>query len=493
MKGCVVLQGNYAKLGHSIAYQLKYKYGVDDFCAYVISKRAKTFVGSQTDLIYTGILIDEEMQNKYHREKVDIDYIKTIEKKYGIPNLWPLIYSDRTIMMSMTGSDRPMTPIMNPLFTHEEIIKIVQIKAKETIDFLNKEKPDFILFFSIGLIGHMLLYHIAKKMGIKVFSTEWLRLGNKMTLTEDYNTITGIKEIFQKNKIENQSTSYQEAAKKIIEKFTEHKSLDIGFVSYDQNVKVALIKRLRVYKEIIMSYIRESGLAIDKYNKPTPPWIWFKMKCLLKIRKFIGYRDIYYKPDWQENYAFYPLHYEPETSILNIAVFASNQVTVIENIAKSLPLHFKLYVKEHPSMIGYREKNYYKKLLKIPNVVLVDTALPSFEIIKHAKLVTVISGTAGWEACLAGKPVITFGRVFFNDAPSVKHCQSMQELPYLIEESLRDTQPNKKEMVNFVSAMLENGYVETEFFNYEHETYDQLKNAPATITFCQYIAKKLSL
>ena len=48
MKACLMLQNQYAKLGHAIALQLRER-GVDSFCAYVISPGAAQFIRQQKD------------------------------------------------------------------------------------------------------------------------------------------------------------------------------------------------------------------------------------------------------------------------------------------------------------------------------------------------------------------------------------------------------------------------------------------------------------
>ena len=65
MKGCIVLQGNFAKIGHALALELKKRHGVDEFCNYIFTNRAVKFVEKQTDIKYTNSLIDYEIQVKY--------------------------------------------------------------------------------------------------------------------------------------------------------------------------------------------------------------------------------------------------------------------------------------------------------------------------------------------------------------------------------------------------------------------------------------------
>ena len=489
MKGCILLQGNYAKIGHSVALKLKEKYGVDEFCAYIISSRAKEFFDKQTDIKYTNYLFDDDLHKTYKDETIDIEYLKQMEKKYGDPNFWPYAYSDRVLMMSLESVDIKTMEI-NPMYNHEEILKIFQMRLKIYIEFLEKEKPDFILFFSIGLIGQNLFYNIAKKMGIKVFNDDWVRLGNKMAITENYKTITNIKETFTKINNNEYISSCVDEAKNIIKKFKETGSLGLEALQPHVEVKsdsITIKKRLSVYYNIIESYFKDRHL---NYVKSSNPIYWLKIKVLYKINKKIGYNKFYSQPKKEEDFIFYPLHFEPELSIATMAPFFMDQITTIKYLALSIPLNFKIYIKEHPSMVNYRERSYYKKLLKIPNVVLIDHKINSFDLIKNAKITAVTTGTAGWEAILLGKPVITFGNVFFNDFPLTKRCHTPENLPYIINELLDDYVKNDKILENFVAATLENSR-DIRYFEMEQSEYENIKNSESLNNLTELIAKKL--
>src|SRR3990167_6347291 len=98
MKICFFLQRRFAYLGHNLAVLLKEKYGVMDFCGYVNLRSSFNFLSSQKDIRYSTLLFDENMQKKYKEEKLDLNYLRQLEKEYGIPNLWPYIAADRIIM-----------------------------------------------------------------------------------------------------------------------------------------------------------------------------------------------------------------------------------------------------------------------------------------------------------------------------------------------------------------------------------------------------------
>ena len=174
-------------------------------------------------------------------------------------------------------------------------------------------------------------------------------------------------------------------------------------------------------------------------------------------RKEISGLRIFSGPDYSEKYVFFPLHFEPETATMVMAPMYLDQINLIQNMAKSLPINYKLYVKEHPFMVllGMRAPDYYKKLQKIPNVVLIKPEIKSEEIIMNAELVITITGTAGFEAVLLKKPVIAFGRVFYNKLDMVRKCSDISSLPKTIADVLDGYKHDENELIDFLGAILQ--------------------------------------
>jgi capsule polysaccharide modification protein KpsS len=108
------------------------------------------------------------------------------------------------------------------------------------------------------------------------------------------------------------------------------------------------------------------------------------------------------------DYIFFPLHFQPEMTTLVCAPYYINQVSIIEDIAKSLPVGVRLVVKEHHGSVGRRKLSDYLDIKKNWNVVLVAPHENTMEIIKNSKTVITINSTVGLEGLLLGKPVIAF-------------------------------------------------------------------------------------
>jgi hypothetical protein len=127
------------------------------------------------------------------------------------------------------------------------------------------------------------------------------------------------------------------------------------------------------------------------------------------------------KPDLGSKYFYLPLHYSPEISDLYYGADYDHHEGFIFQLSKRLPSCTKLYVKEHTSMLGRRPISFYKKVSELYNVEMICPSVSTFDLINNSMSVVTVTGTAGWEAYLLGRPVIVLGDVFYNYLPSVLH------------------------------------------------------------------------
>ena len=69
-------------------------------------------------------------------------------------------------------------------------------------------------------------------------------------------------------------------------------------------------------------------------------------------------------------FVYFPLHQMPERELLIGSPFNTNQTETIKHISQSLPIGYRLYVKEHPTQVlrEWRKTSFYKEILSIPNV-----------------------------------------------------------------------------------------------------------------------------
>ena len=152
-------------------------------------------------------------------------------------------------------------------------------------------------------------------------------------------------------------------------------------------------------------------------------------------------------------FAYFPLHTQPEYSIDVRTPFVSNQLAVIENIARALPAGMRLVVKEHPEMQGRRPFGFLDAIRRLGNVDLLSPGFESHEVVQQARLIVTITGSAAWEGCIYEKPVVVLGNVPYGFVAGVRTCQAMADLPRAIQDALASA-PDADDVRAMAAALL---------------------------------------
>lgn len=451
MKVCLLLQRRFAYIGNEIAALLKDRHGISEFCAYVFTRDSYDFLSTQKDVAYTTLLFDEDVHNLYRTEALDWEFLRNLEREYGIPTLWQYIENDRIVRYSQLVREYPYN---TPSYTHEEMLRIVQVTAKKILAFVDAEKPDIVVFTAVGAIGSILLYTIAKRKGIRTLNIRGTRIESGHLISEHYSLFTELDRVTP-------TKENMDAARAFVREFREKpapytnidsisekpptRSRHFSFLS-PQKITATLAWQWKLWTRYLRSASRNDYSTIK-------PWHMVLDRIRRKSRILIGYEDLYEKPSREEKYAYFPLHMEPEVATMLFTPVFNDQLWVIKQVARTLPVGYKLYVKEHVAMFGYRTRAFYRELKKIPNVKLMSPSLSSFLLIREAQLVVTLTSTVGWEAVLLQKPVITFGDVFYNALSGVRRCHDIEGLPHLIRVQLDSFVHNEEELIQFIGRI----------------------------------------
>jgi hypothetical protein len=163
-------------------------------------------------------------------------------------------------------------------------------------------------------------------------------------------------------------------------------------------------------------------------------------------------------PAAEERYALFPLQVEPEVSTSMFAPYCTDQVGVVEDIARSLPIDLVLYVKEHPVMMGRRPLRDYQRMARIPNVRLLRAGLSTSALVSRAAAVVTITSTVGWEAVVLERPVILLGNVWYDGCGLVDKISSVVELKAAFARVQAWT-PDRERLLKYLSAVIDGTYL----------------------------------
>ncbi len=171
---------------------------------------------------------------------------------------------------------------------------------------------------------------------------------------------------------------------------------------------------------------------------------------LLKLRKSL---QIYYQsicdpnPNLEKKYIYFPLHYQPELSTSPLAERFVNQELIVDMISNEMPSDCFLYIKEHPRISYNRSRRFYNRILSYHNVKLLNEEINSYSLIDKSIAVATATGSVGWEAFHRNKPVLMFGRRFYQFAPGIYKIQKSSDLLSFFQniKELSEISENKKE------------------------------------------------
>lgn len=391
---------------------------------------------------------------------IDMDYLANIEREYT---------HFKNLNLQITSSQLMTRHFHTRLFfgysTFKQNLSFLELGYKKVNEVLDDFNPDLILDLEDGELLRTILSEVAYKKRIPYITIDYPRyekykiptycLGvkNEEFIRDEYNRCIKMTE----NDLVQEYTYVSDVRRKssIMSKefmgtitsqykpnglFHTFKYL-IGKIFYFWNVSITNGNIKLTKKKSIF------------YSNPIKHFLFYAMVEMKK--QFLFRKNKYFEiPDKNDDYVYMPLHLIPESTTFVKAPFYINELNIIEQISKSLPIGWKLYVKEHQAMLGERSLKFYKSIKKIPNVKLVQLNYYSDPKpwIEKAKGVITITGTGAYEAALLGKKSIVFGDVPFTLIEGISRINSFEELPSLIS-SFSDTIDNIKSCAGYIAAI----------------------------------------
>lgn len=328
-----------------------------------------------------------------------------------------------------------------------------------------KFTPDLILFPTVPhTVYNYIIYALAKERGIKTLMFEDTWVGDRMLMYKDWMEGSGIlKEAIEKNQNVKRD-DLSEDLLKYFEEQTQTKRLDATPIYMThwkkQNSSWNLFKKKF---KIALQALKEGKFLKSGFR-------YIKNIGSENLRK--EYEKLIKKPDMDADYVYVPLSFQPERTTSPQGDMYVDQILMIETLSSTLPEGWKIYVKEHPSQwwlrsgVKYnaaRYPGYYKSLSEIPNVSLVPIHTNSFLLTEKSRAVSVVTGTAGFEALLRNKPTLIFGYPWFRDYPDAFRIFGPKDAENAFQKIESGFSPSEQTMLSFLKSLEDvsiRGYIE---------------------------------
>lgn len=151
---------------------------------------------------------------------------------------------------------------------------------------------------------------------------------------------------------------------------------------------------------------------------------------------------------------FYPLHQEPEATLVYMSEFYANQVATIENILRCLTPNQVLVVKEHPVDKGALLRSRFWKLRQDYSALYyLPAEIHGRQVLERATRVVTLTSTVGWEAAVIGKTAYVLGEIFYDNLDGLKRIRTLDELRQRLREPVPGPSVTRAEVVDFVARM----------------------------------------
>jgi hypothetical protein len=328
---------------------------------------------SLNDFIYKPYELQEQISH------IPDTFLKVIDKNFKK-------FSD---MYSRVHYSKGLTP--------QELLHIFNLYIRYFYADLEKYKPDYVLFSSFPHFGaDYALYLSAKALNIKVIIPFQTLFPNRFFAVE---SLEDFENIHQKKQYSINNQTINKSFKK-----------DLFYMNNIKNKK----------KKCLLSFI---GGNLKLLTNPSKPFTLTGV--VQKFQECRTFNKLFVKStidniDIKKKYVYFPLQLQPEMTTSMLGGLYSDQLLALEQLSSLLPDNWLIYAKENPKQTPrQRGKFFFKRLKSIPKVHYLSPKINTHYLIEHSQFVSVVTGTAGWEAISGGKNVLVFGHAWYRSLPGV--------------------------------------------------------------------------
>lgn len=333
---------------------------------------------------------------------------------------------------------------------------------------LNHGGVDLVFCHSVASAPALALGLMSKRLSIPFAQLRHTRIAARVTLdTSPFDDLDPVREAFERIMLTGQfppgsreaADAYLAAARtseaKALPDYLDYHKKRVRRQRHPAHLARRAMASLRAELRV------RSGATPLELRRPSPlGQFTLEIKAAIQTRKLLA-RGIFLEPNERPSnpFAFFPLHVDPEASTMVQSPMHTDQLSLVEAVAKSLPPGMHLMVKEHIPMLGRRPDGFYERLAAMPSVQLASPFDSGTTLAKEACLTTVISSTAGWEAMLFGKPTVImayppYGMV--NDG--FVHCPDISRLPDAIDQALAAGPADERRLLAYVAAVFSSSF-----------------------------------
>ncbi len=400
---------------------------------------------------YESVYSTEDLFRRFKNETLDLNYVHKLEEQLGKRHGWLHLLADRDLMPSTHYRKGYVEQ------SHDELLRWFQAFGKHTEEVLDDFRPDVYLDFAITSGLRSVTRALCRARGIHHLTASPARF-------EDFYFInTGgadefpeaIQHYEEKHaEFGNEAEPGDGALKQMPDYHSKRlQEFEKRAQSWDSP---RILRAPLTYLKTEYKRVTEFDKANYRANKKFANTL---IDALARdFRKLaLSVKPMFEAIAQKEDFAYFPLSVIPEASSSVLAPLFLDELTAIRMTAYSLPLHMKLYVREHTPMLYKRPLDFYRTLKTIPNIRLIDPKEDSLSLIRKAEAVVCLSGTSGLESLLLGTPCAVFGSPWYRHLPKCYYIEDVRKLNAFFKK-LSNYQMNSHEQTLLAEAIRTSGF-----------------------------------
>jgi hypothetical protein len=351
----------------------------------------------------------------YVKTAIDLLQIRHTKKgiSFSVDEYTDLFYSSLSRSMDEIISNDVDLVIFNHV-PHHFNTYVLYIAAK----FLNKKT---LIFTKLSWNGFR--YFLDIDVGFKGWSIKRKILCNNNISCNDLKYFDEIRNRHNYKKPSYMLTKYNRNIVRYLDKYFGGNLLfNVGILLYG-GVEIGLFKRTpNHYKSNIKEPFTSEKYSIKLIQILNQLKNKFLINNLSKIYK--KYASIVRIDEYE--YVLFAPNYQPEATTLPSASYYCNILLCIKLLRSRIPKNVYIFYKEHEDIFNIdleshrcRSEIFYKNLLDIENLIILDRRISQIDLIDNAKFVTIQTSNIGLDAIIRGKPVLNFGPTWFDEMPGM--------------------------------------------------------------------------
>lgn len=429
--------------GHAMATRFKRDRGMADksFRGMVGGRLYHDFlVNGQSEIRYSHLSTYQDLMWRAQTEPPDLEFLAKMQRELGVDTLWRLLDADRSIKH----------------FTHEQALSAMTIFLRYFWEEFTQHRPDAVISFTTSNLSALACWYVSRRLGIPYLEQQHARLRKRALIADNpIGTFPQVDRRYQRALRGEIDPDLLAKADEHIEAFRSQPEMLDGLAraTYITEKRTSIHPRRLIGLGRVLYFWWFGQYRKDIVTEPPFRQATDTVRMNMRRRRLFG-GSYFESAVTGERYVYYGLAHQPEMTTMILGPFWQDQPALIENIARSLPLDMKLYVKEHIPMLGVRPLGYYERIKRIPNVRLVHPYTHSLSLVRCAAAIATITGTIGWEALMLGVPVVTFGDVFYNTIDCVQHCRAIEDLPGILRRAIEEPVHDEEQVRAYVAALI---------------------------------------